>query len=281
MGQGSETGQLLSGTLRGRVAVWIGLAVSALCASSVAQVQTASAYQVEAAYLYNFAKFTEWPKQSLPDGSSSLVIGVVGGDGEFIEVLKGTVTGKAIGTHILTVKHLSPTDDLRSCHLLFFPSSERKRIQAEIAGLGRASILLVGEEEGFLHQGGMINLVLENGRIRFEVDRASLDRANLHLSPKLLALAKVEPGSPQVQSEGSRKLMASVPPVYPEIAQKMSLKGAVHVQALVGRDGTVKEVKVIGGHPLLAEAVTKAVMKWRYEPATKETVVSVRFVFGQ
>ena len=61
------------------------------------QVQTASEYQIEAAYLYNFAKFTEWPKQSLPDGPSSLVIGIVGGDDEFLAVLKGTVAGKTVG----------------------------------------------------------------------------------------------------------------------------------------------------------------------------------------
>ncbi len=52
------------------------------------------------------------------------------------------------------------------------------------------------------------------------------------------------------------------------------------MQALVRRDGTVKEVKVIGGHPLLAEAVMQAVMKWRYEPGTKETVVLVKVSFS-
>jgi protein TonB len=60
----------------------------------------------------------------------------------------------------------------------------------------------------------------------------------------------------------------------------MKLTGTVQVEALVRRDGTVKEVKVIGGHPLLAEAVTQAVMKWRYEPATKETVILVKISFS-
>ena len=68
--------------------------------------------------------------------------------------------------------------------------------------------------------------------------------------------------------------------MYPDLAQRMKLTGTVQVQALVRRDGTVKEVKVIGGHPLLAEAVMRAVMKWRYEPATKETVVLVKISFS-
>ena len=74
--------------------------------------------------------------------------------------------------------------------------------------------------------------------------------------------------------------MVSTPAVYPDIAQQMKLTGTVQVQVLVRRDGTVKEVKVIGGHPLLAEAVMQAVMKWKYEPTTKETVVLVKISFS-
>jgi len=172
-----------------------------LCPQSVGQVQTASEYQVEAAYLYNFAKFTEWPKQSLPDGPSPLVIGAAGGDSEFLEVLRRTVAGKTIGTHPVAVKRVSSLDEMKSCHLVFFRSSDRKRTQSAIAGLGQASVLLVGMEQTFLQQGGMITLVLENGRIRFEVDQASLDRANIRLSPNLLTLAKTDQGLPQVLSD--------------------------------------------------------------------------------
>ena len=280
MRRGSEPGRSLSGTLLTRVVLLLGLGIFAPCALSVGQIQTASQYQVEAAYLYNFAKFTEWPKQSLPEGPSSLVIGVVGGDDEFLDVLRRTVAGKTIGPHPVNVRRASSPDEVKSCHLVFFRSSERKRTQSAIAGLHQASVLLVGEEPTFLQQGGMINLVLENGRIRFEVDRASLDRANLRLGSNLLTLAKADSGSPDVQSEGPRKLLVSPPAVYPDLAQRMKLTGTVQVEALVRRDGTVKGVKVIGGHPLLAEAVTQAIMKWRYEPATKETVVLVKVSFS-
>ena len=61
----------------------------------------------------------------------------------------------------------------------------------------------------------------------------------------------------------------------------MRLAGTVQVQAVVRADGTVKEVKVIGGHPFLANALTQAVRKWRYEPSSKESVELVKFNFGQ
>jgi len=61
----------------------------------------------------------------------------------------------------------------------------------------------------------------------------------------------------------------------------MNLKGTVQVQAVVGRDGTVKKVKLIVGHPVLAEAALQAVMKWKYEPAPQETVELVKVNFGE
>jgi TonB family protein len=61
----------------------------------------------------------------------------------------------------------------------------------------------------------------------------------------------------------------------------MNLTGTVQLQAVVRADGTVKEVKVIGGHPLLADALSQAVRKWKFEPSDKESVELVKFNFGQ
>jgi TonB family protein len=79
---------------------------------------------------------------------------------------------------------------------------------------------------------------------------------------------------------GTRLLERSAPPEYPDIAERMNLKGTAQVQALVRQDGTVKEVKVLGGHPLLADALARAVMQWKYQPAARETVEIVKFSFG-
>jgi TonB family protein len=267
----------------------IALAVlSADARRTAAQTEGISEYQVKAAYLYNFVKSSVWPEQSLPNGAQ-FIIGVVGGDDEFVDTLKKTVSGKTAGTHSISVKRADSIADLDVCHLVFFRvSAGRKRVQAAIAVLDTANILLVGEEEDFLREGGMINLVLKNGTVRFEVDRASLERADIRLSPALLALANPSRGSGGTTTKsvaaldgGSRKLKTSSTPEYPEIAQRMNIKGAVQVEASVRRDGTVTEVKVIGGHPLLADALVKAVKGWQYEPAAKDSQVVVRFVFGQ
>lgn len=268
-----------------RVAMGIGLALLALQLLAPAQPPNATEDQVKAAYLFNFAKMAEWPRYALPDGPSPLLIGVSGEDKEFLDVLKAVIAGRIIGTHLVVVKPVSSEKDMKSCHIIFFRTSERKHIQAAIQGLAQTGVLLVGEDEFFLRQGGMINLVQEHGTIRFEVNPDALDRSEIHFSSKILAMAKAGYGFRHTMAssstvEGTRSLERSVPPAYPEIAERMNLKGTVQVQALVMPDGTVKEVKVLGGHPLLADALARAVMQWKYQPASKETVEVVKFSFG-
>src|ERR1700688_3510177 len=142
--------------------------------------QSAGDYQVEATYLYNFAKSAQWPEESLPHASSPIVIGVVGGDDEFIETMKRTLAGKTVGTHPVVVERASTADDLKGCNeILIRKSAGRKRAQAVISNVADENILLVGEDETFLQQGGMINMVLKDGRVQFAVDGASLDRAKI------------------------------------------------------------------------------------------------------
>ncbi len=82
---------------------------------------------------------------------------------------------------------------------------------------------------------------------------------------------------------GGRKIKSKVSPVYPEIAHKMNVAGVVKVQIVIAPNGTVKSTKVLGGHPLLAEAATDAIKRWKYEPASEETTtnVEVRFAAAQ
>ena len=269
---------------RTRSAWRIVLILVALRLLALGQPQNASEDQVKAAYLVNFAKLAAWP-HALPDPPSPLVIGVRGEDEGFLEVVKAAAAGKLIGTHPLEVKPVSSDADMRSCNIVFFRASERKHAQAAIESLAQASVLLVGEDESFLRQGGMVNLVRDHGTVRFEVNADALDRSEIHFSSKILALAKVGYGPSHALASNSptgaaRRLERSLPPAYPEIAERMNLAGTAQVQALVKADGTVREVKVLGGHPVLADALARAVMQWKYEPAAKETVEVVKFSFG-
>jgi TonB family protein len=86
-----------------------------------------------------------------------------------------------------------------------------------------------------------------------------------------------------LQAQGSeievtRHVRNKVEPVYPELARKMNLTGTVKVEVVVAANGTVKEAKVVGGHPVLASAALEAIRKWRFEPGPEETgVVNFKF----
>jgi TonB family protein len=80
-------------------------------------------------------------------------------------------------------------------------------------------------------------------------------------------------------NEMVRKARSKVEPIYPVLARKMNLTGTVKVEVVVAPNGTVKEAKVVGGHPVLASAALDAVRKWRFEPAAEESTGIVNFKF--
>lgn len=269
-----------------RRAAWIiGFALLGLQLIALGQRQNVTEDQVKAAYLLNFAKLAEWPSTVLPTGPSPVVIGVSGGDDAFLSVLKAVVSGKIIGTHPVEVKTVSSQEEMKACHIVFFRASESKRAQSLMAALAQADVLFVGESESFLAQGGMMNLVKDHASIRFEVNSDALDRSHIYFSSKIFALARsgygaAPPPASNPLQDGQRRLQHSTPPPYPELARRMKLTGTAQVQAIVNSDGSVKEVKIVGGHPVLADALARAVILWTYQPAPRETVEVVKFSFA-
>ncbi len=82
------------------------------------------------------------------------------------------------------------------------------------------------------------------------------------------------------QAELTRKVKSRVDPVYPELARKMSISGTVRMEVIVTPAGTVKETKILGGHPVLVGAATEAVRKWRFEPGPEESSGTIEFKFS-
>ena len=146
-------------------------------------------YQVKAAFLYNFAKFVDWPAEAFGGSNGTLIIGVVGDD-PFGGALDQAINGKSIGGRSLAVRRLKWGQDLRSCHILYISSSERKHLSQIIQSLRGASVLTVGDMGQFNQQGGIINFILEASKVRFEINSRGADQARLRISSKLLALAK-------------------------------------------------------------------------------------------
>jgi TonB family protein len=88
-----------------------------------------------------------------------------------------------------------------------------------------------------------------------------------------------DPATGDVKDHGGRKVKASVKPAYPDIARQMHITGTVRLEATVAADGKVRDTRVVGGSPLLAQEATNAVKKWKYEEAAKETVEAVEIVY--
>jgi len=85
--------------------------------------------------------------------------------------------------------------------------------------------------------------------------------------------------SSAVANTSERKVASRVAPVYPELAKKMHIHGAVRVEAIVRPNGTVKTTRVLGGNPVLVDAAQDAVVKWKFEPAQGETTEVVQLAF--
>jgi hypothetical protein len=155
-----------------------------------AQAQGSGEYAVKAAFLYNFARFVEWPGEALGNGGSPLLVGVMGDD-PFGGSIDQVVAGKNVNGHPIAVRRLRWGQDLRQCHILFISASEARRLPQILESLRGASVLTVADMEHFGQQGGVVRFLIEDGKVRFEINVDAADRAGLRISSKLLALAKI------------------------------------------------------------------------------------------
>ena len=158
--------------------------------------ERAGEYQVKAAFLFNFAKFVEWPADALPNEHSPIVIGILGED-PFGHILDETVLGKNINGHELQIERAKSVQELKGCQIIFVSSSERKHFSEILKNLQGTDVLTVGETEGFAPGGGIIQLTLRDNRVRLTVNVEAAGRARLKISSRLLALAEITHDNPR------------------------------------------------------------------------------------
>jgi hypothetical protein len=156
--------------------------------SGSAQDSKPSEYQLKAAYLFNFAKFVEWPNAAFSAPSSPLVIGVLG-ENPFGDLLENTVHGKTLNGHPLAVREIRALNEITNCHVLFISTSEQKRVTDILKSMQNAPILTVGEMDRFTESGGMINFVWVDKTIHFRINDVVAKNAGLKIGSKLLGLA--------------------------------------------------------------------------------------------
>jgi uncharacterized protein DUF4154 len=145
-------------------------------------------YEVKAAFIYNFARYIQWPKES--DINKPFVIGVIGKD-PFGVVLDDSVRGQKVQGRPVAIKRFTKIDDVPDCDILFVSASENGHLYQILGALRQAPVLTIGEVDKFAELGGMINLTTEDKRIRFEVNVQAMERAGLKAGSQLLRLARI------------------------------------------------------------------------------------------
>ncbi|MBU6400128.1 MAG: DUF4154 domain-containing protein [Verrucomicrobia bacterium] len=149
-----------------------------------------SEYQVKAAFLYNFAKFVEWPTNAFAAPDTPILIGVFG-ENPFGHDLEATVAGKIINGRQLEVRAVKTLAEARRCHILFITAEERRRRGDLLNSLQSASVLTVSEgAHPGAGDGVMIDLFMERKRVLFYIDNEAAQRAGLKISPRLLKLSR-------------------------------------------------------------------------------------------
>lgn len=155
----------------------------------------ASDDQVKAAYLYKFPHYIEWPPAAFPAADSPYVIGVAGSEGVFRE-LSGIAAGRTINNRPVAIRRLQALDDLAGVHIVYVGGSKAQ--QAQWAGeAGKRPILVVTDTEGTAPPGSMVNFVLAEARVRFEVFLGPAEAAGIRINSRMLSVASsVIKGSP-------------------------------------------------------------------------------------
>ena len=163
-------------------------------------------YKIKAAFLYNFIKFVDWPKEKTAEDDGSLIIGIIGKNpfGDAFEPIqnkkvKGNNTKIKYFQGFKELKKIEEdnrseyeniVEDIRKCHLLFICSSEKYNLVDILNLVKNNSILTVGETPGMLEVNGIINFTLEENKVRFEVNLNAAHKSKLVIRSQLLRLAK-------------------------------------------------------------------------------------------
>jgi hypothetical protein len=150
-------------------------------------------YQVKAVFLLNFAKYVDWPATAFTNSAEPITIGVLGTD-PFGDNLQHDVADKMVNGRPFAIKHLAADSDLNGCQILFVSDSESSRMGEILSKAGALPILTIGEDEEFSQNGGIINFVLKDGKVRLEIDLTTANKTGLKISSRLLAVADVVKG---------------------------------------------------------------------------------------
>ena len=163
-------------------------AIIGLSLNSLAQDQQPSEYEVKAAFLFNFAKFIDWPPEVFADTNSPIVVGVLGKN-VFGNNLEKTIRDRKVNNRGFQFRNYTSITEATNCQILFVSPSEKADFPKIVGALRDASVLTVSETDGFIQAGGMINFMIQDDKIRFQINDEAAKKGRLNISSKLLSLA--------------------------------------------------------------------------------------------
>jgi hypothetical protein len=164
---------------------------------AAAGAQSASEPTLKAAFLYNFAKLTEWPSDALPVNAPLQLC--IAGDWRVAKALEETSKNRDVDGHPLLVRKMDLQGPIQSCHVLYADDLDAKRTAQLLDRLKGIPVLTVSDFDSFAQLGGAANLLIEDGRMRFAVNADAAQRNKLRLSSRLLSLAKMVKDDPNVR----------------------------------------------------------------------------------
>jgi hypothetical protein len=145
---------------------------------------SADEYSIKAAFIFNLAKFVDWPSTKFENDNSPLILGIAG-DGA-LDKVAAIVKSKSVGSHGLLVRAVNSPEEAKACHILFVTRSV-KGAQPLIKASEGSSVLVVGEVDNFLEEGGMIRFYLEANSIRLEINPDAIKRGGVTIQGTALS----------------------------------------------------------------------------------------------
>lgn len=182
-----DPGMRRSYPVRSRV-LGFAMALAALCAPSLSSALSVDATKAE--MVWNLAKFVQWPQGTMSKGRGQLVVTILGED-ELAVTLASELSTRTVNGKPIFVRFAQRVQDIKGSHMVYIASPEMAHADAILEALKGTPVLTLADSPGFAGRGGMVNFSSIDGHLRFEIHMGHTEQSGLHISSRLLALARV------------------------------------------------------------------------------------------
>ena len=181
--------------------IGVGLLCLARALSACADGAISHEYEIKAAFLFNFTRFIEWPSESFTDPAGPIVIGVIGDDPFGVE-LANAVKNRRVNGRSIVARYISSDEDARATHLLFVGMTRPEDLARLMRVLSGYPVTTVGESAAFTALGGTITFVVQDNKVRFQINAESAEQVHVRISAQLEKLATTVHRASQAREGG-------------------------------------------------------------------------------